>query len=618
MKRQLAFTEQDFANAVKYPEMMQQVVSHVNHVTLLVTNLDEIRTKWGMTELRFSTIENDIDFLRNLSKTLTEKEEFNAFRSLCKAQHTQTSSRLTQFDDRMLELEELQRLHQAQQARLQQMEDKLETQNQLLEKLQGTAAEHAGALSRTAQTLEKHSEHLKRADSKLEKEVEERETVAGQQQIQLDRKAMAIEELGRRMAHAASNIQTANEEIKECRNFVVQSVAEERKKTEEGLDSLDRQLGVRMTQHKNNLLRTETSLRSTVKAQDDNAKSILQQSADALSNRISRGLSDVDHQIKAIQQRIESEKFRGEERNNTTMVRCREMLQETQTTLNNRCTLLEQEVRVSVKVFGKAVQDMTPTIEAIVREQTFDMLQISIRKESEELRGLLASKVSQEEAREELKKKADSLTLTAYASKKQVSALVSEAVRMEARQMASHVTAALEEAKEGWMAADPHRLDDTIFLLQSENIRLQECVNELYQLLKSSDEDATARANQQSRRVFRGSKGKPVAMLAKTLLPVTVAHAQAAHLPPYMHLKSPRPASVQVIAPSDGSARGLPSPVIRETSRSAEGLVSESLQRTASDDEQGRYIKWEQREQTGAGKRPQTAHPNMRDRKSVV
>lgn len=25
MKRQLAFTEQDFANAVKYPEMMQQV-----------------------------------------------------------------------------------------------------------------------------------------------------------------------------------------------------------------------------------------------------------------------------------------------------------------------------------------------------------------------------------------------------------------------------------------------------------------------------------------------------------------------------------------------------------------------------------------------------------------
>ena len=67
-----------------------------------------------------------------------------------------------------------------------------------------------------------------------------------------------------------------------------------------------------------------------------------------------------------------------------------------------------------------------------------------------------------------------------------------------------------------------------------------------------------------SRKYFQGTRARPIAMLSKHMLPITVAHAQAACLPPYMHLKSPRP-PLQSLGTSSNSTTSHPRPTFSPT-----------------------------------------------------
>jgi hypothetical protein len=191
----------------------------------------------------------------------------------------------------------------------------------------------------------------------------------------------------------------------------------------------------------------------------------------------------------------------------------------------------EVEVNKKVDVFRDTIKAMGPEVEDMVRRTTFDMIKSHLDQHAKELGSIIDTKVSEDVIKQELAKKADVMTLGAYARKTDADALVSNAMGEHAKQVEMFLMNTILdnptksapdgcEAEEGGLGKDLGR--DRILELESYSIKHGECINDLYRILKDINAMISGDEKSVHYKSFRANPSNYVS--ARTVTPLSNAH----------------------------------------------------------------------------------------------
>jgi hypothetical protein len=306
----------------------------------------------------------------------------------------------------------------------------------------------------------------------------------------------------------------------------------------------------------------------------------LHRSSNELSEKQQRAARDADAHFHSLGERMDAEAARAAERTEQAAAHAHDELAELRSLSQLRFKQLDSDLRSNVEVLKATIRSVIgPELKDMVQREAFDLTQRMLSDHYQSVRVLLDSKVDFAVAGEILKKKADAMELGAFARKSDVGAMIAAALAA-ARPAA---TPRLPDGDPARAGLDRARLDQ----LETENIRLVRCVDDLYHMVKS---DRRARAADGEVRPSHTASGLGKALLAKSLDLRDPAGGQPAPKQAKTALRmaprppaapfaaqpaSPRTAGWQDSGPRPGASASHRSPRVFVRRRGQQGMTAE-------------------------------------------
>ena len=490
----LQFSEYDLSNAAMVPHILQQLVSKLNDHSDWIRGRSElvnVQTRLKKSEESLAALEHEIDMLRTWTAKLCFKEDHDKLVRSVQEQEAELQEKISGVELRLDEISDLRDSIQEQQKDLEAVSSRLDRAN---EDLQG----HSKVLQVHGSTLDEHysmhEEHvhviaeLKDENSARIRDIEDIKKLIINESNRVDERANEIEKKIERTADDLNQARMTTEKLdKESRARLDIT----RRELSSELATAEARSSTNILSVKMEMEHGDKKLEAALNKSNKSLTDQIHRSSHEHNEKLLRAARDTEARFHQVGERLDAEAARALERTEQTAAHARDELAELRSLSQLRFKQLDSELRSNVEVLKATIRSaIGPELKDMVQREAFDLTQRMLSDHYQSIRVLLDSKVDFAVAGEILKKKADAMELGAFTRKAEVDAMISAA--LSAYGAGRPAATPRSPGADPGLGLDRGRLDQ----LEEENIRLSQCVNDLYQMIKS---DRKARAAGESR-----------------------------------------------------------------------------------------------------------------------